>query len=346
VVPLRVAAGRVSRAQVLIKRLFDPRRRGWYSADLHHHADQAEAVTPPQELARSQLAAGLDVLFVSDHDSTANIAALRRIASGRGVPFIPGIELSPSWGHFNAYPLDAHAKLSIDTSTASVGEVFAEARREGAQVIQVNHPFIPYGYFASLAAGVAPGGFAGSFDLIEINSAVPDDDVKVLHRISSFWNEGKRYYLSGGSDTHDVWNEESGRVRAYVHLDGPPQVQGFVAALKSGHAYISYGPLIFPQVMFGSELPAVEGGDRVLGFDLASVVGLRDARLLSGGGLERTLSFPDAPIETHVEFRVPEQGATWYAVIVEDQQGRKAYSDPIWVVSTPSAAALRATPHP
>ena len=43
-------------------------RADWYGADLHHHADQAEAVTPPADLARSQLAAGLDLLFVSDHD--------------------------------------------------------------------------------------------------------------------------------------------------------------------------------------------------------------------------------------------------------------------------------------
>ena len=74
---LRVAPGKVSRARIAVTPLFDPRARGWYAADLHHHADQAEAVTPPRELARSQLAAGLDVLFVSDHDSTANTAALQ-----------------------------------------------------------------------------------------------------------------------------------------------------------------------------------------------------------------------------------------------------------------------------
>ena len=40
--------------------------------------------------------------------------------------------------------------------------------------MQVNHPFIPFGYFTSLAAGVAPGGFNPHFDLIEINSSVPE----------------------------------------------------------------------------------------------------------------------------------------------------------------------------
>src|SRR5271155_2547489 len=96
------------------------RSRHWYSADLHHHADQAEAVTPPADLARSQLAAGLDLLFVSDHDSMANHRALQAIAARRGVPFIPSVELSASWGHFNAYPLTLGAPLSIDTGTATV----------------------------------------------------------------------------------------------------------------------------------------------------------------------------------------------------------------------------------
>ena len=329
VAEVHVLPGRVSKARVSITRLFDPRARGWYAADLHHHADQAEAVTPPRELARSQLAAGLDVLFVSDHDSTANISALEYLARARGVPFIPGIELSPSWGHFNAYPVAPRAKLAIDTSIAPVGEVFAEARREGAMAVQVNHPFIPYGYFASLEAGVATGGFNPGFDLIEINSAQPNDDPKVLARIWSYWNQRKHYYLSAGSDTHDVWNEESGRVRAYAHLDGPPDSQSFVEALKAGHAYVTYGPLIFPQSMFGDQAGA-PGETLALSFELASVAGLKQVQLVSNASVQRTQSFPDAPRETHVDFSVPAQPSDWYALIVEDQRGRKAYSDPIW----------------
>ena len=103
---------------------------------------------------------------------------LLKIAQARGVPFVAGMELSPSWGHFNAYPLKPGMQLAIDTSTASIGQVLAEARREGASVVQVNHPFIPYGYFASVASGVAPGGFDGGFDLVEINSTVPKDDAE------------------------------------------------------------------------------------------------------------------------------------------------------------------------
>ena len=341
---VRVAPGGVARDHIAIERLFNPPSRGWYAADLHHHADQAEAVTPPRELARSELAAGLDVLFVSDHDSTINTGALRQIALARNMSFVAGIELSPSWGHFNAYPLAPGATLALDTSTANVAQIFAEARREGALALQVNHPYIPYGYFASLESGVAPGGFNAGFDLIEINSAVSDaDNSKALSRAWSFWNDGKRYYLSAGSDTHDVWNEESGRVRAYVHPDGPPDPQHFVAALEAGHAYVTFGPLIFPGVMFGEELHGAPGTKVTLSFDLASVAGLKQVQLVGRGTVERTQSFPQGLRESHVEFEVPLESAGWYALTVEDQRGRKAYSDPIWTADIlPATAARRA----
>lgn len=334
-VKIKAQSGKVASARIALTPLFDPPADGWYSADLHHHADQAEAVTPPDDLARSQLAAGLDVLFVSDHDSVVNHQALQRIADRRGMAFIAGIELSPSWGHFNAYPLLPGRTLAIDTSTASIDAIFHEARRQGAIVVQVNHPFIPYGYFTSLEAGIAPGGFNPGFDVLEINAAVPADDDKVLHKLWEFWNLGERYYLSAGTDTHDVWNEESGRVRCFAHIDGKVTAQAFAEALKAGHAYVTYGPLIFPSVMFGKELNVKPDEPFVLGFTLKSVNGMKQAQLIGGGTVLRTETFPESPRETHIDFPLTTSQATWYSLVVSDRQGRKAYTNPIWVRLAP-----------
>lgn len=330
-VKVEVQPGTVRHVPVTITPLLDPHARGWYAADLHHHADQAEAVTPPEYLARSQLAAGLDLLFVSDHDSTANLATLGRIASTRHVPFIPSIELSPSWGHFNAWPLIPTQRLAIDTSTATIEQILAEGRRLGATVIQVNHPFIPYGYFASLAAGVAPGGFDPAFDLMEINASVPEDDPKVLHALWDFWNAGHRYYLTAGTDTHDVWNEVSGRVRTFAQVDGALTAQTFAAAVRAGDAYVSYGPLIYPRVRFGTELKVLPGESFTLAFDLASVEGVAQAQLIAGGAVVATRAFTATPRETHVDFALSTQRPGWYALVVTDRANRKAYSDPVWV---------------
>jgi hypothetical protein len=40
-------------------------------------------------------------------------------------------------------------------------------------------------------------------------------------------------------------------------------------------------------------------------------------------------SFPDAPRETPVDFPLPTQHSTWYALVAQDGEGRKAYKDPI-----------------
>ena len=329
-----VGPGEVQTAAAQVERLFDPPASHWYSADMHHHADQAEAVTPPEELARSQLAAGLDLLFVSDHDSTANHAVLQAIADRRGVPFIPAIELSPSWGHFNAYPLLPGQKLAVDTGTATIDELIAEGRRLGATVVQVNHPFIPYGYFTSLHAGVAPGGFNPHVDLMEINAGIPTDDSKVLHTLWNFWNGGHRYYLSAGTDTHDVWHGESGAVRAFAHIEGAVTAQAFALALKEGHGYVTYGPLIFPAVMFGDELRVRPQEAFSLGFDLKSVSGVKRVDLIGSGTVLRTESFAEPRQQVHVDFPLRTERRAWYSLTVEDVQGHRAYTDPIWVDPT------------
>ena len=330
-VEVSVAAGEMRMAAAQVERLFDPPASHWYSADMHHHADQAEAVTPPAELARSELAAGLDVLFVSDHDSTVNHAVLQSIADRRGVPFMPAIELSPSWGHFNAYPLLPGRRLAVDTGTATIDEVLEEGRRLGATVVQVNHPFIPYGYFTSVNAGVAPGGFNPGFDLIEINAGTPADDVKVLQVLWNFWNGGHRYYLSAGTDTHDVWHSESGAVRAFAHIDGAVTAQSFALALKEGHGYVTFGPLVFPAVMFGDELRVRPGESFSLGFDLKSVSGVKRVELIGSGSVLRTESFEEPRQQVRVDFPLRTERRAWYSLTVEDVQGHKAYTDPIWV---------------
>ncbi|MBS0389138.1 MAG: CehA/McbA family metallohydrolase, partial [Proteobacteria bacterium] len=223
------------------------------------------------------------------------------------------------------------------TSTATVDAVFAEARRLGASIVQVNHPLIPYGYFTSVAGGVAPGGFNPHFDLIEINATESATDAAVYEHAWQFWNAGQRYYLGAGTDTHDVWNRESGRLRAYAHVDGALTTDAYVTALRAGRAYVSYGPLIYPAVMFGSTLRVRTDDDFTLGFELESLAGLRRAELIGGGATIAQQSYDGAPRHARADFAVHGAHARWYALIVEDAEGNKAYTNPVWI--EPMAAA-------
>jgi hypothetical protein len=75
----------------------------------------------------------------------------------------------------------------------------------------------------------------------------------------------------------------------------------------------------------------------VLGFDLAAVAGLKRAELVSSGVVKDTRLFEHAPLRGRAQFSLITEHPAWYALVVEDAQGRKAYSDPIWVTLETSA---------
>ncbi len=322
-----------------------PTQKGWYAADLHHHADVLEGSTSPEYLVRSQLAAGLNALFVSDHDSTKNNAAIQALADKRGVPFIPSIEVSPSWGHFNAFPINAGATLSVDPGVDDIHTLIKDMRRMGATVIASNHPYIPYGYLSSLDKNTAPGGFNPSIDLFEINAAV--DNQPTMDKAHQLWSQGLPYYYTAGSDTHDVWNQTSGLNRMFVYTGSKPSAQAYAQAMKNGRSYVSYGPIIYPQdVMFGDTIKLAKDQPQSISFDLVAVNGLKSVSLIAAPSEQKNqqqqqsgqsgsnhqvlnkqaLSGDSASIT----FTLPKSSG-WVALMVEDKNGHKAYSNPIWL---------------
>ena len=311
-----------------------PTQLGWYAGDLHHHSDVLEGSTSPEYLVRSQLAAGLNVTFVSDHDSSKNHVAINALSEKRGVPFIPSMEVSPSWGHFNPFPLKIGAELSIDPGVDDIHKIFADARDMGAVTIASNHPYIPYGYLSSLEKNTAPGGFNPGIDLIEINSEV--DYNKAIEKARAFWSKGLPYYYTAGSDTHDVWNETTGHNRMFVYTGGKPSAKGFAQAMKNGRAYVSFGPLIYPQnVMFGDTLKLAEKSSKKISFELLSVNGLKSVQLIGNNGVITELTLNGE--QKLVSFDVPHKNG-WVSLVVEDEKENKAFSNPIWLTKVEESA--------
>ncbi|GII04415.1 PHP domain-containing protein [Planobispora takensis] len=61
--------------------------------DLHSHSDASDGTCPPGEVVRRARAAGLDVLALTDHDTTAGHRAAAEALEG-GLTLVPGMELS------------------------------------------------------------------------------------------------------------------------------------------------------------------------------------------------------------------------------------------------------------
>ncbi|WP_459936876.1 CehA/McbA family metallohydrolase [Desulfonatronum parangueonense] len=322
-----------------IELLIDLPGSGWYASDLHHHSDILDGVTPPELMVRSQLASGLDVVFVSDHDSIANNQIIQDYAHSRSVPFISGIEVSPNWGHINVLPIPLDGQdVAIDPA-GSASSIFARAREMDALVI-IAHPYITYGYFHSHEQDMVPGGWDADFDLIEINGAISTrDNHKALQRTWEFWNNQEKYYLVGGSDVHDVLRYPSGNIRTIAQVDGDFALDKYLESLKKGNSYASYGPLVYPEHNFGETVQAAPG-DFELNFRTLSVNGIAKVTVVTEGskfndeweieGYAFQQAY-DGSDEESISVALSPEKDTWYALVIEDTEGNWAMTNPIWV---------------
>ena len=75
--------------------------------DLHTHSSVSDGTQSPAELLATAHAAGLDVVALTDHDTTEGWAAAER-ARPRGLTVVPGMEFSCRWFPEDARPISVH----------------------------------------------------------------------------------------------------------------------------------------------------------------------------------------------------------------------------------------------
>ena len=91
--------------------------------DLHTHSSVSDGTETPEHLIEAAVAAGLSVVAITDHDSTAGWSEAVRTAVGTELTVLPGMEFSTRWGgksvHLLAYLIDPEDP-AIVAETASI----------------------------------------------------------------------------------------------------------------------------------------------------------------------------------------------------------------------------------
>jgi predicted metal-dependent phosphoesterase TrpH len=86
--------------------------------DLHTHSSVSDGTESPADLIASAARAGLDVVALTDHDSTADWADAAAAAGILGIEFVPGMEFSTRYGvksvHLLAYYPDPLNEALVD----------------------------------------------------------------------------------------------------------------------------------------------------------------------------------------------------------------------------------------
>ncbi len=65
--------------------------------DLHTHSTASDGALSPKKLVAQAVAAGVDVLALTDHDTTAGLAEAALAAAEVALHFVPGVEISVTW---------------------------------------------------------------------------------------------------------------------------------------------------------------------------------------------------------------------------------------------------------
>ncbi len=337
-VKTKVKAGETKNITVSVETLISPQKNNWYGADLHHHSDILDGYTSPGYVFRAQLARRLDFILLSDHDDVSHHHEMQDLSQKHQQKFLPSLEISPSWGHIGAVNIPLGQEMTIDTNMATVKDILKNADDIGADLVVINHPFIPYGFYTALEENFLPGGYDSNFDLVEINSASPNKNWdKVVNKLYSYWDSGEKYFLSAGTDYHDVWNDPQADIRMYGYVPKKSKSdkkfkKAFMRALKAGHGYASLGPIIMPEIMFGETVKHGKGKPFKLNYKLQAVDGLKAVRLRTNKGeIVKEQKWDSGPIAQNVSFTVTAKNNSWYAIEVEDSDGSYAWSNPIWV---------------
>jgi hypothetical protein len=100
--------------------------------DLHSHSTASDGTLEPEALVQRAHAAGVPVLALTDHDTTAGLEAATREARGLGLDLVPGVEVSVTWGGWTVHVVGLHVQAGnpvLETGLARL-RAFREWRAE------------------------------------------------------------------------------------------------------------------------------------------------------------------------------------------------------------------------
>ena len=102
-----------------------PPQGGWSRVDLHIHTTASDGRLTPAETVALAVARGLQVLALTDHDSTEGVAVGIETARGSGLEVIPGVEINTDTPQGEAHVLG----YFLDHTSTELQERLSDRRR-------------------------------------------------------------------------------------------------------------------------------------------------------------------------------------------------------------------------
>jgi predicted metal-dependent phosphoesterase TrpH len=187
--------------------------------DLHNHSTCSDGLLSPTELIELAARTGADAIALTDHDTMDGLAEAQTAAKRTGIGFVPGVEISVSWGDTTLHVVG----LQVDPSAPSIVA--------GLEAIRVGRHARAERIAAALAKLGIEGTFAGAYALAEnkqmlgrthfarhlVNAGVVKD---IQAAFDKYLAKGKPAYVSHRwASLEDAvrWIKESGGTPVLAH---------------------------------------------------------------------------------------------------------------------------------
>ncbi|HRZ01503.1 MAG TPA: 3',5'-nucleoside bisphosphate phosphatase [Burkholderiaceae bacterium] len=188
-------------------------------ADLHAHSTVSDGALAPAVLVERAATQGVELFALTDHDELDGLAEAASAAERLGLPFVPGVEVSVTWGettvHIVGLGIDAQAPV-LRAGLARVRSGRLERAREIGRQLEVAG--VPDAFEGALA-------HAGNLDLVSrthfarhlVDTGVCRDVREVFGR---FLVEGKPGFVPhrwADLDEALAWIQAAGGVAVLAH---------------------------------------------------------------------------------------------------------------------------------
>jgi len=233
--------------------------------DLHIHTPESKCYSNPQttpaQIVDAALAAGLEAIAITDHNTVHGVDSVRELGEEKGLAVFPGVELSPRGGHVLAL-FDRETSSNLledfldDVGVSAVGK--GDATIPISDWIEDAFQKIEGWGGIAIAAHIErwPTGFLETNEHRRVKMRIHSNPHPSALEITQpqnkgLWNSGqvsgypKKYACIQGSDAHSL--EEIGRRATYLKLPSL-DLEGLRLAFNDYESRIR-----FPEEMVGQD---------------------------------------------------------------------------------------------
>lgn len=296
----------------------------FWRGNIHTHSTLSDGVLTPEQVVERYQQAGYDFLQLSEHFVTHYnwpIADTRKFRSNSFTTLI-GAELhAPKTTTGELWHIVA-AGLPLDFEPCADDESGADISRRAAS----HGAFISIAHPAWSQLTIEDGRAIDVAHSVEIYNTGCDKEVDRgdgSYLLDQLLNEGKHLTANATDDAHFT-NGDHDAFGGWVHVKAPSlDPEEILAALKAGHFYSSQGPQIH-------EISITNGQIDIACSPVDSIAVI--------GGTSRTLTRIGHAI-TNASFYLPDLAkswvpittSAWVRVVIIDNAGKRAWSNPIWL---------------